>query len=216
MFLRSLDGGALTTAANKPRRSCLRCRWTPETGDVTDGSWQNSLINGAGPDRLDRSDQPDTPGEARGLSRSRRDSEGANRATARGRDELRREGLLQLQRPSPCSRLAPRSAGRKRNRRCRCNRFGRRIHHHGCRNPVPQSRPDQWTQPRAKAMLLTRHGRPSEHGKDLTLKRQVPAAAPASASGPVANDTEPFCTAMPLLATCDSLPCPTDLLRFSM
>ena len=216
MILPPHDGEASTTAAKKPRRSCLRCRWMSEIGDVMDGSWQNSLGNVAGPDRRDRSDQPDTPGEARGLRRSRRDSGGANRATARGRDEPQPAGVLQFQRPLPCSCLPPRPAGRKRNRRCRCNRFGRGSHRHGCCNPVPPPRPDQWMQPHAKTRLPTRHGRPPEHGHDLTLKRQVPAAARASASGPVGNDTDPFCTARPLLATCDSLPCPTDLLRFSM
>lgn len=141
---------------------------------------------------------------------------GANRATARGRNEPQPAGALQRQRPLPCSCRPPRPAGRKRNRRCRCNRFGRGSHRHGCCNPVPAPRPDQWMQPHAKTRLPTRHGRPSKHGQDLTLKRQVPAAAPGNASGPASNDTDPFCAAMSSLATCDSLPWPTDLLPFSV
>lgn len=159
------------------------------------------------PTRREKRAGLDVRGETRG---------GANRATARGRNETQPAGALQRQRPLPCSCLPPRPAGRKRNRRCRCNRFGRGSHRHGCCNPVPPPRPDQWMQPHVKTRLPTRHGRPSEHGQDLTLKRQEPAAAPGNASGTASNDTDPFCAAVSSLATCDSLPCQTDLLRFSV
>lgn len=163
-----------------------------------------------------RSDQPDAPGEARGLRRSRRDSGDGNRATARGRDKSHREAMRKPQRPSPWLRPPMRSAGRKKNRRWRCNRLRHGLHRHRRHNLAPQSRPRPQMQFHAKAMLPMRNGHPSEHERDLTWKRPIQAAGPTSASSATSKDADPFCAAMYSPATCDTLPSLTDFERLSM
>ncbi len=160
-----------------------------------------------------RSDQPDAPGEARGLRRSRRDSGDGNQATARGRDEPHRAALRQPQRPSPWLWPPIKSAGRNTNRRWRCSRWRHGLHRHHRHNAALQLPRDPTMQSQAKPMLPTRRGRPSEHERGLMWRRQVPAAIQANASRPTSQDANPFCAAMYSPATCDTLPSLTDLGR---